>query len=395
MASTYNFDEIIPREGTHCVKYDLRHDYFGNDKVIPMWVADMDFRTPDFVMEAIRKRAEHEILGYTIHPPSFFQSIIDWNLRRHQWEIEKEWIAFSPGVVPAINILVMALSEPGDKIVIQPPVYHPFFHAITNHNRKIVENPLVLQNGRFCMDLDDLENKIDKKTKVLILCSPHNPGGSVWKKEELKALGDICIKHNITIISDEIHADLTLFQNKHIPLASISDELAEITITTMAPSKTFNLAGLGTSYVVASNPRLLRRYNKVLDQVHVGMGNIFGTVALEAAYNHGDNWIEELLEYVQDNIIYMQEFVKTLMPMLDVIVPEATYLVMIDFRKLNLSAKELKKVLVDNAGIGMNDGTTFGIQGRGFQRMNVACPRSVLKQALVSLEMTVRQIGWY
>ncbi|MFP4288411.1 MAG: MalY/PatB family protein [Bacteroidales bacterium] len=395
MASTYNFDEIIPREGTHCVKYDLRHDYFGNDKVIPMWVADMDFRTPDFVMEAIRKRAEHEILGYTIHPPSFFQSIIDWNLRRHQWQLKKEWIAFSPGVVPAINMLVMALSNPGDKIIIQPPVYHPFFHAITNHNREIVKNPLVLQNGRFNMDLDDLENKIDEKTKLLILCNPHNPGGSVWKKEELKALGKICKKHNVTIISDEIHADLTLFQNKHIPLASISDELAEITITTMAPSKTFNLAGLGTSYVVSSNPRLLRRYNKVLDQVHVGMGNIFGTVALEAAYTHGDKWLAELLEYVQNNIIYMREFVKTLMPMLDVIVPEATYLVMIDFRKLNLSAKELKKVLIDNAGIGMNDGTTFGTQGRGFQRMNVACPRSVLKQALVRLEMTVREIGWY
>lgn len=391
MTKRYNFDEIIPREGTHCVKYDLRKEYFGNENVIPMWVADMDFRTPDFIMKAIRERAEHEIMGYTIHPPSFFQSIIDWTRRKHDWEIQKEWIAFSPGVVPAVNMMVMALSKPGDKIVIQPPVYHPFFHAISNHNREIVENPLVLQNGRFAMDLADLENKIDDKTTLLILCNPHNPGGSVWSKDELKALGEMCCKHNITIISDEIHADLTLFRNKHIPLASISDELAEITITTMAPSKTFNLAALGTSYVISSNPRLLRQYNKVLDQVHVGMGNVFGTVALEAAYRHGDEWLAELQEYIEGNVMYLQQFVKDRLPMLDVIVPEATYLVMIDFRKLNLTVKALKKLLIDKAGVGMNDGVTFGKQGKGFQRMNLACPRAVLEDALLRIERAIRE----
>lgn len=386
----YNFDEIIPREGTNSVKYDFRKKLFGKEDVIPMWVADMDFRTPDFVMDAIRKRAEHEIMGYTIRPDSFYEAIINWNLRKHGWNIQKDWISFSPGVVPAVNMAVMAFSNPGDKIIIQPPVYHPFYHTITNHGRKILENPLKLENGRFNMDFDDLRSKIDDETSMILLSSPHNPGGSVWHKKELQELGQICKENGITIISDEIHADLILYENKHTPLASISKELADITVTTMAPSKTFNLAGLSTSYVIASNPDLLKKYNKALEKTHVWHGNIFGSVALQAAYNYGSDWLEQLLDYVEGNINLVDSFFKERFPEVKVIIPEATYLVMLDFRELGLSNEELKKLMIEKAGVGMNDGASFGKEGDGFQRMNVACPRAVVEKALNNIEKAVK-----
>ena len=387
----YNFDEIIPREGTNSVKYDFRKRMFGKEDVTPMWVADMDFRTPDFIMEAIRQRAEHEILGYTIRPESFYDAIINWNLRKHGWELKKEWLSFSPGVVPAVNMAVMAFSSPGDKIILQPPVYHPFYHAITNHDRKILKNPLKLENGRFNMDFEDLKNKIDDQTSMILLSSPHNPGGSVWHKSELEELGKICKENDITIISDEIHADLILYDNKHTPLASISKELADITVTTMAPSKTFNLAGLSTSYVIASNPELLKKYNKALEKTHVWHGNIFGSVALQAAYNHGSDWLEQLLDYVEGNIDFVDRFFKENLPEVKVIIPEATYLVMLDFRELGLSNEELKKLMIEEAGVGMNDGASFGKEGDGFQRMNVACPRPVVEKALVNIEKAIKK----
>jgi len=386
----YNFDEIIPREGTNSVKYEFRKRMFGKEDVIPIWVADMDFRTPDFIMDAIRKRAEHEIMGYTIRPDSFYEAIINWNLRKHGWNIQKDWISFSPGVVPAVNMAVMAFSNPGDKIIIQPPVYHPFYHTITNHGRKILKNPLKLENGRFNMDFDDLRNKIDDQTSMILLSSPHNPGGSVWHKKELEELGQICKENGITIISDEIHADLILYENKHTPLASISKDLADITVTTMAPSKTFNLAGLSTSYVIASNPDLLKKYNKALEKTHVWHGNIFGSVALQAAYNYGSDWLEQLLDYVEGNINLVDSFFKERLPEVKVIIPEATYLVMLDFSELGLSNEALKKLLIEKAGVGMNDGASFGKEGDGFQRMNVACPRAVVEKALTNIEKAVK-----
>lgn len=386
----YNFDEIIPREGTNSVKYDFRKRMFGKEDVIPMWVADMDFRTPDFIMDAIRKRAEHEIMGYTIRPDSFYEAIINWNLRKHGWNIQKDWISFSPGVVPAVNMAVMAFSNPGDKIIIQPPVYHPFYHTITNHGRKILKNPLKLENGRFNMDFDDLRSKIDDQTSMILLSSPHNPGGSVWHKKELEELGQICKENGITIISDEIHADLILYENRHTPLASISKDLADITVTTMAPSKTFNLAGLSTSYVIASNPDLLKKYNKALEKTHVWHGNIFGSVALQAAYSHGSDWLEQLLDYLEGNINLVDSFFKEHLPEVKVIIPEATYLVMLDFRELGLSNEALRKLLIEKAGVGMNDGASFGKEGDGFQRMNVACPRAVVEKALSNIKKAIK-----
>ncbi len=388
----YNFDEIIPREGTYSVKYDLREEYFGNPDVLPMWVADMDFRTPDFIMEAIRQRASHEILGYTIHPPSFFEAIINWNRKRHHWELKREWITFCPGVVPAVNMAIMAYSRPGDKIIVQPPVYHPFFHSITAHGRKVLENPLKIENGRYVMDYQDLENKIDHRTSMILLSSPHNPGGTVWQPEELEALGAICKKHGVVIVSDEIHADLTLFGNKHVPLASLSPELADITVTTMAPSKTFNIAALATSYVISSNEELLKKFNTVLEQVHVGMGNVFGTVALEAAYNHGEQWLQQLIEYLEGNVRFVEDFVEQNMPRVKVMVPQATYLVMLDFRELGLSGSDLKKLMLEKAGVAMNDGASFGRQGLGFQRMNVACPCSLVEQGLRKILQAVNSL---
>lgn len=280
----YNFDEIINRENTASVKYDLRKDIFEKEDVIPMWVADMDFKTPDFIIKAIKDRANHEVFGYSFRPESYFLSIVNWLKRRHNWGISEDWISFSPGIVPAVNMAILAFTEPNDKIIIQPPVYFPFFSAIKNNNRTIIENPLKLKNGRYCFDLNDLAKKL-ADAKMLILSNPHNPGGSVWTKKELKRLGEMCLENNVLIMSDEIHADLVFKDFKFTPLASISKEIADSIVTFIAPSKTFNMAALSTSSVIASNKELKDKYDKVLDAIHVGLGNVFGTVASEAAYN--------------------------------------------------------------------------------------------------------------
>jgi cystathionine beta-lyase len=385
----YNFDEIIPREGTGSVKHDLKKAVFSSESITPMWVADMDFKTPDFVISAIQKRLEHEILGYTHIGSSFYKSIVEWNKRRHNWHIKPEWICFSPGVVPALNMLVMAFTNPGDSIIIQPPVYFPFFTAVKNHDRNLLLNPLAYRNGQYEMDFDDLEAKIDKNTRMLILCSPHNPTGNVWSPEILYKLAQICLKNNILIVSDEIHADLVYRGYRHTPTASISDELAAITITCMAASKTFNIAGLSTSYLVISNPQHRKMYEKVLDDVHVGEGNIFGFLATEAAYNNGDDWLNQVMEYLQDNLCFLMDFFQKHIPAIRVIIPQATYLVWLDCSGLGLEPEALKRFMIHEAGLGLNDGPQFGIHGEGFQRINIACPRQVLQEALKKLQSSV------
>ncbi|MFO7370696.1 MAG: pyridoxal phosphate-dependent aminotransferase [Bacteroidales bacterium] len=385
----YNFDEIIPREGTGSVKHDLKKALFHSESVIPMWVADMDFRTPDFVIAAIQKRLDHEILGYTHIGPSFYESIVNWNKRRHNWSIKPEWICFSPGVVPALNMLVMAFSNPGDSIIIQPPVYFPFFTAVKNHGRNLVVNPLAYRNGKYEMDFADFEAKIDSNTRMLILCSPHNPTGNVWSAETLLKLAEICMKNNILIVSDEIHADLVYTGSRHLPLAGLSDDLAAHTITCMAPSKTFNIAGLSTSYLVIPNPQLRKQYEKVLDEVHVGEGNIFGFVAAEAAYNHGDSWLNQVMEYLGGNRDFLLGFIEKHIPAIRVIIPQATYLVWLDCSGLGLKPDALKRFMIHEAGLGLNDGPQFGPQGEGFQRINIACPRQVLHEAVKKLQASV------
>ncbi len=382
----YNFDEIIERSNTACVKYDLRKAFFGNEQVIPMWVADMDFRTPEFVINAIRQRAEHEILGYSIRPETYFTSLINWLRRRHNWEIQQEWIAFSPGIVPAVNMAVLAFSKRRDKIIVQPPVYFPFFDAVKKHGRKLVYNQLIMENGRYRMDYENLEQLCREGARMLILSNPHNPAGSAWTSTELERMATICLKYKVLIVSDEIHGDLVNRGYKHTVLASLSPEIAAQTITMTAPSKTFNMAGMATASVIISNPLLRRKFWKVLDAIHIEMGNLFGNIASEAAYTHGDAWLDQLLGYIDDNINTLIDFAGKELPQLKVIRPEATYMAWLDFTQTGMDSAELKKFLIDKAGIGLNEGIQFGPGGEGFMRINLACPRQTLLKALQQLK---------
>jgi cystathionine beta-lyase len=387
----YNFDKIINREHTASVKFDLRKEVFGKEEILPMWVADMDFETPDFVIDTLKKRLEHPILGYSYRPDSYYQSIINWVKRRHQWIIKKEWISFSPGIVPAINMAIMAYTEPGDQIIVQPPVYHPFFSAIKNNHRIQVDNPLTLQNGRYFIDFNDLKAKL-KDAKMILLSNPHNPGGSVWSKEELQTLGELCVENDVLIMADEIHSDLVFKPAQYVPMASLSPEIANQTVTFIAPSKTFNMAGLATSSVVISNNILKEKFDQILDTIHISMGNIFGAVASEAAYTHGDEWLDELLEYLSKNMDYVEQFITEYIPEIKVIRPEGTYLMWLDCSDLNLNNKDLKDFMIQDAGLGFNDGRMFGAGGDQFMRMNVACPIQTIKIALRKLEQAVNQL---
>lgn len=377
----YNFDELVDRTNTNCIKYDARKMFFGNEDLLPLWVADMDFRTPDFIVEAIKKRTEHELFGYTFRPESYNQSIVNWLKRRHNWEIKPEWISFSPGVVAGLTLAIEAFSNPGDGVILQPPVYFPFFDSVKGTGREMIENPLRIENGRYYFDLEDLKQKITSKTKLLLLSNPHNPGGMAWNKDELSELAQICLENKILIISDEIHSDLIFPGFKHTPLAAISDQFAQNCVICMAPSKTFNTAGLTTSFLVIPNKRHLAAYERVMRLPHLHMGNIFGTVALEAAYTHGDEWLAQLMSYLQGNYALLEKFFQENFPKVKVMRPEATYLIWIDFSAMGLSDEDLNKKLIEG-GVGLNRGVQFGKQGSGFMRMNIGCTRVVLQEAL-------------
>jgi len=389
----YNFDEIIDRQNTDSIKYDLRKSIFGREDVIPMWVADMDFKTPDFIIDALKERLRHPVLGYTLNPRGSNEAIIDWMRNRHGWEVRKEWIITGPAVVPSMAILVHAFTEPGDEIVVQKPVYFPFYRTITNHGRHILNNPLINQNNRYQMDLDDLVDKISPRTRMIFLCSPHNPGGRVWSKGELESLAKVCLEKDILIVSDEIHSDLILFGNKHIPTASISEDIARNTITCMSSSKTFNTAGLASSYVIISNVKHRKIYKEKLNDFHLNIGNIAGLVAQEAAYRGGADWLEQLLRYIEGNVDYLEEYLGRYHPEIKVMKPEGTYLVWLDFRETGLSDRKLKKIIVEGAGLGFSDGILFGEEGSGYQRINVACPRSVLNKGLQQMTRAFANSG--
>ncbi|NOR73641.1 MAG: putative C-S lyase [Draconibacterium sp.] len=381
----YNFDEIVPREGTNCIKYDVREKVFGSADVLPLWVADMDFRTPDFIVDAIKKRTEHEIFGYSFKSDSYYKSIIDWMKRRHNWEIRKGQISSSPGVVAGLTIAIETFSNPGDGVVVQPPVYFPFFDCVKGTSRKMVENPLKLENGRYTFDFEDLKSKIDENTKLLLLCNPQNPGGMVFTREELTELANICIENNIMIISDEIHSDLIFGGHKHIPIASISDDIAQNSLVFMAPSKTFNVAGLASSVAIIQNKVNFVRYERALGVGHLGMGNIFGSVALEAAYTHGDDWLEQMLDYVWENYQVLERFFEANLPKVKVMKPESTYLVWLDFTAYGMKNRELLNFASEKAKVGLNDGGKFGTGGEGWLRINIGCTRTVLEEALERL----------
>jgi len=385
----WNFDEPVKREGTNCIKYDLREETFGVKDVIPMWVADMDFNTPDFIVDSLQNRLNHEIYGYSLRPPEYFLSIVEWLKVRHNWSIEKEWISYCPGIVPALNFATLAFTRPGDGIVVQPPVYFPFFSAVELHGRKLVYNSLSEDDGKWVMDYNSLISSIDGNTKMIIISNPHNPIGRVWTPDELTTLADICLKNNILILSDEIHCDLILPGFTHTPIASLSEKIAGITITCIAPSKTFNLAGLSTSSVIISNPVLRKSFNRIVDNLHVGNGNIFGTTASIAAYSHGHQWLDALLDYIDHNIEFVVDYCRKMIPEIVPVPPEATYMIWLDCRKFGMTGKELQNFFVTKAGVGMNEGSTFGPGGEGFMRMNLAATHQTVIKAMEQIEKAV------
>lgn len=388
----WNFDEPVNREGSGCIKYDLRKETFGKSDVIPMWVADMDFLTPEFIVRALQERMNHNIYGYSLRSPQYYGSIISWHKRRHNWAIEKDWIIFTPGVVPALNMATLAFTNPGDSVIVQPPVYFPFFSAVESHGRKLIYNRLAETADGWRMDFDALEKSIENNTKMLILSNPHNPVGRVWTREELVKITEICLRHNLLILSDEIHCDLVLPGYTHVPVASLTPETAERTVTCIAPSKTFNLAGMSTSSIIIANPALRKEFRKITDSLHISNGNIFGTVASEAAYTSGDQWLDELLSYIDGNIEFTVDYLGKMIPEIIPSATEATYMIWLDCRKLGMKGSELMSFFVNRAGIGMNEGSSFGPGGEGFMRMNVATTRAVLKKALENIERAVSSI---
>ncbi len=389
----YNFDEYVERRNTKSVKWDGMEEVFGTEDALPMWVADMDFLSPPEVVNALIERAKHGVYGYTLKDEGFYDSFIKWVKKRHSWEIKRKWIVATPGVVSAISLAILAFTKPSDEIILQPPVYYPFFRVVSGLGRKIVYNPLKFENGRYTMDFDDLERKINGKTKMLILCSPQNPTGRVWTEEELSKLGNICKRNDILIASDEIHADIVYKEYKHTPIASLSD-FANNTITFMAPSKTFNIAGLNTAMTIIPNEELLKSFSMMLENIGLGIGNVFGITASQAAYENGEEWLEALLDYLKENLEFLKSFVAERMPQVKVVEPEGTYLVWLDFRSLNMSDEELRTFMLEKAKVALDDGYIFGPGGSGFQRINIATPRIILKQGLERIEKSIKSLGY-
>ncbi len=385
----YNFDEIIERRGTDCVKFDQLKETFGNEALTPLWVADMDFRTPDFIVEALRERCEHEIFGYTFGSDEYYESIINWVRYKHDWAIQREWISYIPGIVKGIGFAIQCFTQKGDKVIIQPPVYHPFRIVPEKMGREVVYNPLKMENGVYEMDFDQLESIIDERCKLLILCNPHNPGGIVWKKESLVRLAEICSRHGILVISDEIHAEMAYPQYKHRPFASVSEKAAACSATFMAPSKTFNIAGIVTSYAIVPDPRLREAFYSYLEAGEFNAGTIFAYTATTAAYTYGAEWLQQMRMYVMENVRFVDDFLKLNIPKIKVYQPQASFLIWLDCRALGLGQPDLVSLFRDKAGLALNDGSMFGPGGEGYMRLNIGCPRSVLEQALKRLKKAV------
>ncbi len=382
----WNFDEVVSRKDTKAIKWDqeFMKDYFKVDvELLPLWVADMDFRAPKALLDALKRRVEHGIFGYSLPGDSYYKAIIDWFQRKHNWIIEKEWLLFAPGVVPAIQFIIQTFTVPGDKIIIQEPVYYPFKSSIQENGRIVLNNQLVIKNNRYEIDFKDLEEKCKTpRVKILILCSPHNPVARVWTKEELTKLGNICNKYNVLVISDEIHCDLVLPDQTHVPYASITKKFADKSITCTAPSKTFNIAGLKTSNTIISNKILREKLAITMQNVSIRSSGIFGGLALETVYNECEDWLEDLLVYLKSNFDFMVKYFEENIPGAVVFDLEGTYLAWVDFRALGLDPKKLDEIIKKEAKVGLDDGAMFGESGSGFQRFNLACPKSILEEAL-------------
>lgn len=387
----YNFDEIVDRRNTNSIKWDLLEKVYKDKDILPMWVADMDFKSCDEIINAFKERAEHGVFGYNTIPDSTYETIVSWVKDEYNWEIKKEWLVFTPGVVAGFNLGLRILSKEDDEVIIQPPIYPPFFRVINNNKRTLVTNPLIIHNGKYAMDFNDLEKKL-KTAKLLMLCSPHNPVGRVWTKEELEKVAELCLENDVFVISDEIHCDLIYKGHKHINIASLSKNIQDKTITLMAPSKTFNIAGLFTSIAIIPNEEIRKRYEEEIANLEIGHISIFGAVGLEAAYSYGKEWLEELLLYLEGNVDYAIDYIEKNIPKIKVIRPEGTYLMWLDCRELALSQEELNKFMIEKAKVLLNDGSTFGKEGEGFMRLNIGCPRAILEEALKRIEKAVNTL---
>ena len=378
----FDFDRQIDRKNTRSYKWDQLERLFGSPDILPLWVADMDFESPPAVREALVKRAGHGVYGYSVRTGEYFDAITGWYRRRHNWELKPDWIIDSPGVVTSLSIAVDAFSEPGAPVILQSPVYYPFYDVIRLNGRKVAKNPLILKDGKYEMDYGHLEDLMENGAKLLLLCNPHNPGGRVWSRPELERLAELCLKHGVTVVSDEIHCDLALPGHRHTPFASLSEETASITLTCLAATKTFNLPGLQTSFVVASNPEIHKVFDRRIKTLSLHMSGFFAQEAVIAAYNSGEEWLDELLLYIKGNVDFAVGYISRHIPGIKPMEPEGSYLLWVDCRSLGLDAAAIKDLMYNKAGVAFNEGSVYGPEGEGFLRINLGCPRATLERAL-------------
>lgn len=377
----FDFDTVVNREGTASLKWEGRNAYFGSQDLLPLWVADMDFAVPEAVSRAVQERAKHPVFGYTLATDSLYGSLIQWLKHRHGWAVERDWIILSPGVVPSLHAAAIAFAGPQEGVIVQPPVYFPFFSAVTETDRLLLLNPLVEEDGCYRMDFDHLEQCAGQGAKLLMLCSPHNPVGRVWQQDELRQVLDIARRHGLVILSDEIHHDLLFPGHRHTPLSLLAEAGDQI-ITAVAPSKTFNIPGLGLSALIVPDPKHRAALRKAFELLHLGASNPFSLVAFEAAYRGGEEWLEALLAYLTETRDFVADFLAEKIPQIKLVQPEGTYLLWLDCRELGLSDSELRKFFIHGAKVGMNPGTVFGQGGSGHMRMNIGTSRRVVAEAL-------------
>lgn len=389
----FDFDTVIERRGTDSLKYDFARERGKSENVLPLWVADMDFRTAPVVLEKLEQRIRHGIFGYTESKEDYFRAVEGWYDKRFGWKVKRNWLVKTPGVVFAIAAAVRAFTKEGEAILIQQPVYYPFSEVVTDNNRKLINSPLKLADGHYEIDFQDFEEKIIKeKVKLFILCSPHNPVGRVWKEWELRKLGEICLKYGVLVVSDEIHSDFVWQGNRHLVFASLSPEFEKITITCTAPSKTFNLAGLQISNIFIADHEMKRRFRHEIAAVGYSQVSAPGLVACQAAYEGGEEWLEEVKKYIWDNFLFLSDYLEKRMPKIHAVVPEGTYLIWLDFRELEMTEQEREDLVVNKAHLWLDSGAMFGKDGEGFERVNIACPRITLQQALNQLEQALNQL---
>lgn len=389
----YDFDKIVDRTGSGDLKHEVLAERYGRADLLPLWVADMDFETPEFITDALRRRLEHSLFGYTVEPKDYWPTVQKWIKDHHGWDVEREWLSYIPGIVKGIGMVINVFTKPDEKVIIQPPVYHPFRLTPEGNGREVVYNPLKENSdGSYSMDFDNLEEVADDKCKVLILSNPHNPAGIVWDKDTLARLAEFCYDHNILVISDEIHCDMALWGNTHVPFATASDKAAQCSITFGAPSKTFNIAGIVSSYSIIPNDEIRNRFYTWLAANELNEAPMFSPIATIAAFRNGEQWRKAMLHYVEQNILFMEEYCKTHLPKIKPLRPEASFLVWLDCRALGLNHEQLIDLFVNKAHLALNDGEMFGKGGAGFMRVNVGTPRAILTKALEQLTEAVAGI---